>query len=130
VLRRHAARILCLQAEGADYIALELAACNGVAAMGTSRLMDEVPDELLALLGSREAAAARAREALVMELLRDATISQGKAAALLGIDRGELLELSARYRVPAGPRTAEEWQREMTVVERLVQERGRAADRQ
>src|SRR5688500_5692506 len=98
--------------------------------MGTSTLSVEVPDELVALLGSPEAAATRAREALVMELLRDAAISQGKAAALLGIHRGELLDLAARYRVPAGPRTAEEWDQEMAVVDRLLGERGRAAGRQ
>src|SRR5919197_1225326 len=91
--------------------------------MGTHTLSVEVPDELLALLGSPEAAAVRAREALVMELLRDATISQGKAAALLGVGRGELLDLAARYRVPSGPRTAEEWEQEMAVVDRLLKGR-------
>jgi hypothetical protein len=95
--------------------------------MGTSTLSVEVPDELLALLGSPEAAATRAREALVMELLRDAKIGQGKAAALLGIGRGELLDLTVRYRVPSGPRTAEEWDQEMAVADRLLKERGRAA---
>jgi predicted HTH domain antitoxin len=98
--------------------------------MGTRTLSVEVPDELLALLGSPESAAAKAREALVMELLRDATISQGKAAALLGVGRGELLNLLARYKVPSGPLTAEEWDQEMTVIDRLLEERGRAAGRQ
>jgi len=78
-------------------------------------------------LGPPEAAAAKAREALVMELLREARISQGKAAALLGVGRGEILDLVARYKVPSGALTAEEWGQEMTVVDRLLKERDASA---
>ena len=48
--------------------------------MATHTLAVEVPDELLRLLGSPEAAAVKAREALVMELLRESALSQGQAA--------------------------------------------------
>ena len=65
-----------------------------------------VPDELINLVGSPELTAARAREALVLDLLREAEISQGKAAELLGINRYPMLDLMARYKIPSGPRTA------------------------
>src|SRR5438270_426415 len=53
--------------------------------MGTRTLTLELPEELIEIIGSPEAAAAKAREALVIELLRDATISQGQAARLLDL---------------------------------------------
>ena len=69
--------------------------------VGNRTLSLELPDELIALLGSEEAAAAKAKEALVLELLREARISQGKAARLLGLTRWDTLDLmvdgSARY---------------------------------
>ena len=55
--------------------------------METQTLTVEVPEELIVLLGSPEAAAARAKQAFVLDLLREARISQGKAADLLGITR-------------------------------------------
>jgi predicted HTH domain antitoxin len=76
--------------------------------MTTWSLTLQLPEELLAALGSPEEATAKAKEALVMELLREARISQGYAATLLGISRWDLLELMGRYRVPQGPLTAEE----------------------
>jgi predicted HTH domain antitoxin len=73
----------------------------------------ELPEELVALLGSPEAVAAKAKEALVLELLREARISQGKAARLLGISRWEILDLIARHRISSGPETAEEMRQEV-----------------
>jgi len=68
----------------------------------------DVPEEVVALLGSPEQAATRARDALVLDLLREAEISQGKAAELLGINRYEMLDLMVRHKIPSGPRTVEE----------------------
>lgn len=88
--------------------------------MGTRVLSVEVPDELVALLGTPEAAAARAKEALVLDLLREARISQGKAARLLGISRWDVLRLMARHRIPSGPETPEELRQELEAAERFL----------
>jgi predicted HTH domain antitoxin len=80
----------------------------------------ELPEELVALLGSPEAAAAKAKEALVLELLREARISQGKAARLLGISRWEILDLMARHRISSGPETAEEMRQEVEDLRRYL----------
>jgi len=56
--------------------------------MGTRTLAVELPEDLVALLGSPELAAAKAKEALVMELLREVKIGQSKAAELLGVSGG------------------------------------------
>ncbi len=76
----------------------------------------ELPDELVALFGSPEAAAARAKESLVPDLLREARISQGKAANLLGITRCDILGLMARRQIPSGPATVEEWEEKLETI--------------
>jgi predicted HTH domain antitoxin len=59
----------------------------------------ELPDELFAQLREEEIER-KVKEALVMELLREHRLSQGKAAEILGIDRYELFDLMTNYRVP------------------------------
>lgn len=59
----------------------------------------ELPDEVAPTLRDEDLAA-KAKEALTMELLREHEISQGRAAELLGIDRHELFDLMTKYRVP------------------------------
>jgi hypothetical protein len=78
----------------------------------------EVPEELVTLLGTPEAAAATAREALVLHLLRQARIGQGKAAELLGITRWDLLDLMVQHRVDSGPETGEEVAQEIDGMRR------------
>lgn len=72
----------------------------------------ELPDELFAQFREDEIAA-KAREALVMEFLREHRLSQGKAADLLGVDRHQLFDLMSRYHVPVIDLTAEELKREL-----------------
>jgi predicted HTH domain antitoxin len=72
----------------------------------------ELPDELFAELREDEIAA-KAREALVMELLREHRFSQGKAADLLGVDRHQLFDLMSRYHVPVIDLSTEELKREL-----------------
>ena len=51
----------------------------------------------------------KAREAFIMELLRQANISAGRAAELLSIDRWQLSDLMGFYRIsPFAPQTPEE----------------------
>ncbi len=58
----------------------------------------EVPDDVCVHLPQEEFAA-KAKEALVMELLREHQISQGKAAEMLEIPRHDLFNLMTRYQV-------------------------------
>ena len=55
----------------------------------------------------------RMREALVMALLRQHIISQGKAAELLGVTRHDLFELMTVHRVPVIDLTEDELQKEL-----------------
>jgi predicted HTH domain antitoxin len=57
----------------------------------------ELPDELFAQLRKEET---KVKEALVMELLREHRLSQGKAAEILGISRHDLFDLMTNHRVP------------------------------
>ncbi|HEY7036070.1 MAG TPA: UPF0175 family protein [Thermomicrobiales bacterium] len=88
--------------------------------MATQTLTIELPEELLALLGSPEEAATKARETLVADLLREGRISQGQAARALGVTRGDILDLMVRWRVESGPETAEEMRREIDDVWRTI----------
>ena len=72
----------------------------------------ELPDELFAQFHEKEIEA-KAREALVMELLREHRISQGKAAEVLGVGRHELFDLMSKYCVSAVDLTSEELKREL-----------------
>lgn len=60
----------------------------------------DVPDELLALIGSPEALRSELKEALVLNLVRRGTLSRSKAAELLGISLWDLPDLLARYAIP------------------------------
>ena len=67
----------------------------------------ELPDDVAAQL-REEDMAAKAKEALIMELLREHHVSQGKAAEILGISRYDLFDLMTKYHVPVIDLTAEE----------------------
>ncbi|HET7037825.1 MAG TPA: UPF0175 family protein [Thermomicrobiaceae bacterium] len=90
--------------------------------MSTRILSLELPEELLLLLGSDEVATAKAKEALVLELLREARISQGQAARLLGVTRRDILALAARYHISSGPATPNELSEELDRMQRAPQE--------
>ncbi len=72
----------------------------------------ELPEELAEVL-RKEDLASKAREALIMELLREHRISQGKAAELLGINRTELFPLMSRYEVSVIDLSPEELRSEL-----------------
>lgn len=81
----------------------------------------ELPEELLELLGPPDEVAGKLRESLIVDLLREARISQGKAARLLGVTRYDILDLMARYRILSGPLTAEEARQEVENAWRYLQ---------
>jgi predicted HTH domain antitoxin len=72
----------------------------------------ELPDELFAEL-RKEEIETKMKEALVMELLREHRLSQGKAAEILGISRYELIDLMTNHRVPVIDLDTEELKNEL-----------------
>lgn len=72
----------------------------------------ELPEEVITALESEDVAR-KVKEALVMELLREHRISQGKAAELLGISRNDLFPLMAKYQVSLMDLTSEELRSEL-----------------
>jgi predicted HTH domain antitoxin len=72
----------------------------------------ELPDELFAEL-PKEEIETKMKEALVMELLREHRLSQGKAAAILGISHHELFDLMTNHRVPVVDLDTEELRKEL-----------------
>lgn len=67
----------------------------------------ELPDEVLPQARDEEIIA-QVKEAFVMALLREHRVSQGTAAALLGIPRTDLFAVMTAYRVPVIDMTPEE----------------------
>lgn len=94
-------------------------ACTAMPTMAT--LTVELPEDLVETLGSPEALASQARQAFVLDLLREGQISQGVVARLLGITRYDVLDLMARYQIPSGLRTAEEMDRDLENARRYAQ---------
>jgi hypothetical protein len=95
------------------------------AAVATTTISFELPTELVEALGSPDALTAKAREALVLQLLRDAEITQGQAAILLGITRYDILDLMAKHRILSGPLTAEEMRQEIENAWEYIQSTSR-----
>jgi predicted HTH domain antitoxin len=58
----------------------------------------DLPDDVAAELRNEDLTA-KVKESLVLELLREHRISQGKAAELLGIHRSDLFPLMTKYQV-------------------------------
>jgi predicted HTH domain antitoxin len=72
----------------------------------------ELPDEVVKHVPAKELAE-KAKESLVMELLREHQVSQGKAAEVLGISRYDLFELMSKYCIPVIDLTPEELEAEL-----------------
>ena len=74
----------------------------------------ELPEEVLAGFGWKDTEVPqRVREALVMDLVRLDKISEAEAAAFLGLNRWDLLEIMGCYKVPAIQMSPEELQDEL-----------------
>ncbi len=78
-----------------------------------------LPKEMLETF-EREDLSATAKEALVMTLVREHRVSQGKAAELLGVSRYQLADLMAKHHVPAFDYGDDELAREMRAASRLA----------
>jgi hypothetical protein len=91
---------------------------------GIQQITVEVPEEVLADLGSPAAAAERLRQYAVLDLLRRKRISQGRAADLLQIDRRTLFDLMAQLDVPSTDLTFEELDQELAMLRALREQSG------
>ena len=88
--------------------------------MATKTITLELPEDVLELIGSPESVAGNVRESLVLDLLREAKITQGEAALLLGVTRYDILEFMGRDSIPSGPLTAEEMREEIENARRFL----------
>lgn len=63
------------------------------------KVLVELPDELLDLVGGQEQASHLMTQAAVAELVRRRAISSGRASELLGVDRWDLADLLNTFEV-------------------------------
>jgi predicted HTH domain antitoxin len=83
-----------------------------------------IPEEIVDLLGSEDAARKGAREAFVFDLVRRGKISKGKAAELLGISLWDLPELIAQYQIPWFSYSPEELEKDVETLRRFKRDEG------
>jgi predicted HTH domain antitoxin len=80
----------------------------------------EIEESLAALLHQNNQPAQQAgREMIVLELYRRGTISSGRAAELLGMDRIDFIQHASRLGIPYFSLTKDEWEAEMASLESL-----------
>jgi predicted HTH domain antitoxin len=78
------------------------------------RLVLEFPVEFPEEGTLNKKALKKGKEAVVLELLREGKISQGKAAELLEISRNNLFDLMAKHDIPVMDMTEEELKEELS----------------
>lgn len=77
--------------------------------MSVKNVQVTLPDELVQLLNKTgDDLSARVREALVLHLFQESTISGGKAAQLLGISKDAFRDLHQRHGIPYFRQTPQE----------------------
>ena len=84
--------------------------------MAQETLTLELPEEIIALFGSHSATASKARELLVIDMVREGHITQSKAAELLGVTRVGMMELATRYEISAGGESTDELNFQITRI--------------
>ena len=89
--------------------------------MGDDGLLIDLPADVIALLGETpEAAVIKATRSVVLELLREGRISQGRAADVLGLTRHGIIDLMAEHDIPSGPRTLDEYEDEVDRADHVL----------
>jgi predicted HTH domain antitoxin len=93
--------------------------------MDTLTVKIKLPRDLLGALDIPEARLeSRLKELIAVELFREERISSGKGAEMLGISKGEFIQLLAQYGVCYFAESPEELATGVATVERLLGERG------
>jgi len=78
-----------------------------------------VPEEIIDLLGSEDAARQEAHEAFIFDLVRRGKISKSKAAELLGLSLWDLLDLIAKYQIPWFSYSPEELEKDLETLHKF-----------
>jgi hypothetical protein len=99
--------------DGLDLIVSGLETAMAATRTAARTITIELPDALVTSLDSLDGIEERAWKALVLDLLRDAQIPQGRAAQPLGVTRYDILDLMSEYCIPSGPLTAEEMRQDI-----------------
>lgn len=89
------------------------------------RLEWELPDEVFGAGFDEATFITKVKEEVVMRLLKERRISQGKASELLGISRDDLFDLMARYDILVTELSPEEMKQEFGRADALF--RGKPA---
>ena len=89
-------------------------------ASAMSSVKIEIEEPLAAILHQTNQPVQEAgREMIVLELYRRGTISSGKAAELLGMQRIDFIRHASRLGIPYFALTGDEWEAEMASLEAL-----------
>lgn len=85
-----------------------------------ARVQLELDEDLVTLLRALDMPVERAaRELIVLELYRRKTITSGKAAALLGMDRFDFIRFASGLGIPFFDMSKAEWEAELALIETL-----------
>jgi predicted HTH domain antitoxin len=99
----------------------------GATVMTQTKLTLNLPDYVVEALGATPEEATRsATQAILLHLLREGCISQGRVAELLGITRHDVLDLMAKYDIPSGALTIEELREEVDRAAAYLQRQQRS----
>jgi len=88
--------------------------------MSTLKIELELPEEIVEYLGTQELDKS-IKELIILNLLREHKISQGKAKEILGISKSELIELMMLHSIPAIDLSSEELKKELKRSEEILQ---------
>jgi predicted HTH domain antitoxin len=83
--------------------------------MSTLKIELELPEEILEYLGTQKIDKS-IKELIVLNLLREHKISQGRASELLGINRWKLIELMKSHSIPVVDLSNEELKEEIRIA--------------
>ena len=92
--------------------------------MAPKKFEVEFSEELWEVVGiPAKKLSAKLQEVLVVELVRQGKLSQGRAAELLGVDRWEIMNILAVYDVQTTSLTEAELDRDLQVLRELRNEK-------
>jgi len=80
----------------------------------------DLPEDLLESFGSESKVSQKAREAFVMQLLRQEKLDQSRAAEILGVSRAQLFDLMVEHEVPVTKATREELKQGLANLEEAL----------
>ncbi|MEW6619691.1 MAG: UPF0175 family protein [bacterium] len=90
--------------------------------MGMSVAQVEMPDEVLAILGTtKQQFSQKLKELAALKLFQEGKISSGKASELVEISRMEFIEVLAKNNIPFFRQTPDELAEDIAVAKEMMQ---------